>query len=540
MDPIYIFGHKNPDTDSICASIALSNLENKLGISAIPCRLGEINRETKFVLNKFEIPEPIFLKTVSAQISDLSNVEKGVIYTDDSLKIALEKMTKDKFSSLPVVDNNDKLVGMLHVSDIANIYLNLDHSKLFKKYTTTYENLIEALGGEIISGIYPTGIIKGNLKEISEIEKVEKGDIVLMAPIEEAIDTCINAGARVIIVACDESDHVLPRRDMEAALILVRSSLFKIVGRIGQSISISSILKNDSFYSFKTDDFLHDIRDIMKDASQTNFPVTENDGKIYGTIRTKDLINFSKKKVILVDHNERNQSVDGLEDAKILKVIDHHKFGNFMTEEPLNITAEIVGSTCTIIYNMYKDYNIELEKSMAGILLSGIISDTLLLKSPTCTEKDVMAVKELEKICKIKNFKYYGMEMLKSGTSSDSMSVHEILTSDLKEFPINDKIFGVAQINTIDPQSILGKKEELEKVMLILNREYKFSLFILVITDIIKSGSYALVIGEYAPLFEMALDVKLENNLVWLDKVISRKKQIMPFIMGASQNFHSK
>jgi len=537
MEPIYIFGHKNPDTDSICSAIALSNLENKLGKNTIPCRLGEVNRETKYVLEKFGVEEPQLLKTVSAQISDLTNVEKNVLNENDSLKNALDRMTQDRFSSLPVVGENKKLKGMLYISDIANVYLNLDHSELFKKYKTTYENLMEALGGEVISGLYPSGIIKGNLKEISEIERIEKGDVVVMPPIEEAIDTCINSGARVIIVSCDDNDHVLPRKEIETAIIIVRTSLFKIVGRIGQSISISSILKNESFYSFKKDDFLHDIRDIMKEAKQTNFPVTEKNGAVYGTIRTKNLINFSRKRIILVDHNEKNQSVDGIEDARILRVVDHHKFGNFMTDEPLNITAEIVGSTCTIVYNEYKRNNVEIDRQMAGLMLSGILSDTLLLKSPTCTPKDIVAVKELEKICKIKNYKFYGMEMLKAGTSTSVMTSLEILTTDLKEFPINDYLLGVAQINTVAPEEILERKEELEKVMIGLNVNYGYKLFMLVITDIIRSGSYVLAVGEYSKLLEVALDVELEDNMVWLDGVISRKKQIMPFIMGASQSF---
>ena len=538
MEPIYIFGHKNPDTDSICSAIALANLESKLGKKTIPCRLGDINRETKFVLEKFGAEEPHLLKTVSAQISDLTNVETNVLNESDSLKNALDIMTLDRFSSLPVVGENKKLKGMLYISDIANVYLNLDHAQLFKKYKTTYENLMEALGGEIISGIYPSGIIKGNLKEISKIERIEKGDVVVMPPIEEAIDTCINSGARVIIVSCDDNDYVLPRKEIETAIIIVRTSLFKIVGRIGQSISISSILKNESFYSFKKDDFLHDIRDIMKEAKQTNFPVTEKNGTVYGTIRTKNLINFSRKKIILVDHNEKNQSVDGIEDARILRVVDHHKFGNFMTDEPLNITAEIVGSTCTIVYNEYKINNIGLDKQMAGLLLSGILSDTLLLKSPTCTPKDIIAVKELEKICKIKNYKFYGMEMLKAGTSTSTMTSLEILTTDLKEFPIDDYLLGVSQINTVDTGEVLERKDELENVMAKLSINYGYKLFMLVITDIINSGSYVLAVGEYTKLFEAALDIELKDNLIWLDGVISRKKQIMPFIMGASQSFH--
>ncbi len=208
MEPILIFGHRHPDTDSICSSIALAELKKEMGVTAIPYRLGDINKETEFVLKHFGVKTPKLLKTVSAQISDLTSVEKTVLSYDESLRSALDTMTVENFSSLPVVDEKKQLKGMIHISDIANTYLNLEHSDLFGKYKTTFENLKDVLDGVIVSGTYPSGIITGNLKAISELEDVTPGDIVVTTSMVDGIDRSIKAGAKVIIVACEEDDFI--------------------------------------------------------------------------------------------------------------------------------------------------------------------------------------------------------------------------------------------------------------------------------------------------------------------------------------------
>lgn len=536
MEPILVFGHKHPDTDSICSAISFAELKKQMGLNAIPYRLGDINKETKYVLERFKITEPSLLKTVSAQISDLTRVEKKTLSSCDSLRVALDIMTAENFSSLPVVNHKKELKGMLHISDIANTYLNLKHSDLFGKYTTTYENLKIVLDGHIVSGNYPTGIIEGNLKAISELDEVLHGDIVVTTAMADGIDRSIKAGAKVIIVACDEEDFISPRVTSECAIMRVHTNLFTTISLISQALSISSIMPNDTFYSFKKDEFLHDIKDIMKEATQTNFPVTNLDGTVYGTIRTKNLINFTRKQVILVDHNEKAQSVDGLQDAKILQVVDHHKFGNFITDEPVKINAEIVGCTSTIIYDLYKDARLTPSKEIAGLMMSAILSDTLMFKSPTCTEKDILAVKELSEIAEIEDYEKYGMDMLIAGTSISDLSPFEILTADLKEFTINSSKISISQINTVDVDGLLEKQKELEKVMGEINTNNSYGLSILIITDIIKSGSYALLVGKNHDLVEKAFDVEIKNNLAWLEGVVSRKKQVVPFLMAAGQS----
>jgi len=537
MEEILVFGHKNPDTDSICSSIAMSNLRKQQGFNAIPCRLGEINKETKFVLDKLGVKSPKLLKTVSAQITDLNYVEKSTISTEDSIKEALDLMTKENFSSLPVIDTEGYFKTMLSISDIANTYLEIDYSDLFSKYSTTFENLKEALEGEVISGNYPEGEIASNLKEASELESLKKGDIVITTSLTDGIDKSIQAGARVVIVCCRKGDFISPRVTSECAIMLVRHSFFKAISLISQSISVGGILNtNKVLFNFNKEDFLNEIRGIMKDANQTNFPVLEDDGKVYGTIRTKHLIDFHRKKVIMVDHNEFSQSVEGIQDAHILEVVDHHKFANFQTNEATKIRTEPVGCTSTIVYGLYKEAKIEPDEKTALLMLSAILSDTLLFKSPTCTSKDVEVAKELAKLAKVDNISEYGMEMLVAGTSMAKSSMKEIINQDKKIFPIGDMEIAVAQINTVQIGELVARKEEIAKEIEHEIGKYGYSLFLFVVTDIINSNSLVFTYGKEIELVENAFKKEVVNNEILLENVVSRKKQIIPFLMTAAQN----
>ncbi|MGL5000158.1 MAG: putative manganese-dependent inorganic diphosphatase [Cetobacterium sp.] len=532
MEPTLIFGHKNPDTDSICSAISLARLKELKGESALACRLGNISKETEFVLNSFNIDAPKLLSTVSAQISDLTSVEKRTVNHKDSLKKALKIMTEENFSSLPVVNSKNHLKGMIHVSDIANAYLNIDYSDLFSNYYTTYENLKEVLEGEVVSGEYPCGKIEANLKGVSEYKNISSGDIVITTTLLDSIDELINLDVKMIILCCDKEDVILSR-DSKTPILRVNKSLFKAIPLISQSISILSILNNEKFYSFSTDDYLVDIKDIMKESSQTNFPVVNKNGEVYGTIRTKNLINFTRKKVVLVDHNESAQSVAGLKDAQVIQVVDHHKF-DFETNEPVKINAEAVGCTCTIIYDLYKDAGIVPPKEIAGLMMSAILSDTLLFKSPTCTEKDIAAVKALALISEVNNFEEYAMEMLIAGTSLSDKTPEEILTMDQKEFSMNGVKLAISQVNTVDVKGLLNLQEALETAMTKTNNDNGYGLSVLVITDIVKAGSMLLVVGN-PTIVERAFHTTLNNNTAWVEGVVSRKKQVVPFLMAASQ-----
>lgn len=537
MEEILVFGHKSPDTDSICSSIAMANLRKKQGFNIIPCRLGELNKETKFVLDKVGIKAPKLLKTVSAQITDLNYVEKSTVSTEDSIKEALDLMTKENFSSLPVIDKDGYFKTMLSISDIANTYLEIDYSDLFSKYSTTYENLKEALDGEVISGIYPKGEITSNLKEVSELESMKKGDIIITTSLTDGIDKSIQAGAKVVIVCCKKEDFISPRVTSECAIMLVRHSFVKSISLISQCISVGGILNTEKvLFNFNKEDFLNEIRGIMKDASQTNFPVLEDDGKVYGTIRTKHLIDFHRKKVIMVDHNEFSQSVEGIQDAQILEVVDHHKFANFQTNEATKIRTEPVGCASTIVYGLYKEAKIEPDEKTALLMLSAILSDTLLFKSPTCTPRDIEVAKDLAKLAKIKSIEKYGMEMLVAGTSMSKENMKEIINQDKKVFPVGDMEIAVAQINTVQIQELADRKAEIKKEIEHEIGKYGYSLFIFVVTDIINSNSLLFVYGKEIELVQNAFKKDVIDNEVLLENVVSRKKQIIPFLMTAAQN----
>ena len=468
MEEILVFGHKNPDTDSICSSIAMSNLRKQQGFNAIPCRLGEINKETKFVLDKLGVKSPKLLKTVSAQITDLNYVEKSTISTEDSIKEALDLMTKENFSSLPVIDTEGYFKTMLSISDIANTYLEIDYSDLFSKYSTTFENLKEALEGEVISGNYPEGEIASNLKEASELESLKKGDIVITTSLTDGIDKSIQAGARVVIVCCRKGDFISPRVTSECAIMLVRHSFFKAISLISQSISVGGILNTDKvLFNFNKEDFLSEIRGI---------------------------------------------------------------------NEATKIRTEPVGCTSTIVYGLYKEAKIEPDEKTALLMLSAILSDTLLFKSPTCTSRDVEVAKELAKLAKVDNIQEYGMEMLVAGTSMAKSSMKEIINQDKKIFPIGDMEIAVAQINTVQIGELVARKEEIAKEIEHEIGKYGYSLFLFVVTDIINSNSLVFTYGKEIEIVENAFKKEVVNNEILLENVVSRKKQIIPFLMTAAQN----
>jgi len=534
-EKILIFGHKNPDTDSICSAIAYSNLKDQLGLNTTPVRLGELNKETEFILDYFNVEKPQLLTTIKPQVKDLTKVEKELIKETDSIQKALEIMTTENYSSLPVVNKNNKLINMVHISEIANAYLEMSTRDIFFDYETTFENVWESLKdfSVILSGIYPTGKIEGRLRGVSELSKISKGDVVITTLFSGHIKNAEKAGAKIIFLCVDKNDQI-PDYNINIPIVRVNKGIFKTFKMISQSVPVKSILKHKTFSHFNTTDFIEDIQDIMKESSQTNFPVVNEDGTIFSTIRSKHIMNFGKNEVILVDHNENSQSVDGIETAKILEIVDHHKFGNFETSEPLMIRAAAVGCTCTIIYRLFKEEGIIPDKTIAGLMLSAILSDTLIFKSPTCTPKDIKAAKELANIAGL-DYQSYGMKMLIAGTSLEDKTPDEIITMDMKEFSMGNFQTAVAQINTVDIDGLLSNRKNLETAMSAMIEKNSYNLFLLVMTDIVNNGSKILALGDSTELVEKGFNIQLKDGIAWLEGVVSRKKQIIPFLVAASQ-----
>ena len=529
-----IFGHKNPDTDSICSAIAYSNLKNILGKNTKAMRLGNINKETAFALEYFKCEEPEYISTIKPTLANIKKGNKTVIKSNDSIKRAIEILTNENHSSLPVVNNENKLESLLSISQIANAYLEMSTQDIFDKHYTNFNNILDSLNGTLINGTLPSERVTGNLKSLSEIKPGQKHGVALttdLSKINKKIDTY---GISLLVVSGYKKIDTELVENIKTPIILTSHSIFKSFKLISHSVSVHSILSHKPFYHFRTSDYIEDINMMMKEADQTNFPVVNDKGEVFSTIRTKHLFNSDKLDVILVDHNEKIQSIDGIETARIVEIIDHHKFGDVETSEPLMIRAESVGCTSTIIYRLFNEVNIVPSKQIAGLMLSAILSDTLIFKSPTTTKRDVEVAKTLAKIANV-DYQKYGMDLLIAGASLSDKTSNEILTMDMKEFAMGKYSTALSQVNTVDIDSVLNNKEDLENEINVLIGNNNYDLFILVITDILNKGSQIIALGNATSLVNSAFSLKLENNMMWLKGVVSRKKQIVPVLMQASQ-----
>lgn len=533
IEKTLVFGHKNPDTDSVCSSIAYSKLKNILGKNTEAYRLGAISKETQFALDYFNVDEPNLLETVKPTVGIIKTGSKAVIRDSDSLKTAQEILTKEKYSSLPVINSDNKLEGMLHVSHLSNSYLDISTDSFFDLHYTTFENVVNSLDSKLVNGEIPEGRVLGSLKTLSEIESVKSNGIVILSDLDK-IDESIDDFNISLLILSSKNEFNVDLSNIKTPIIHTTFSIFKTFKLISQSISIHSILNNSPFYQFNTGEFIYDIQPLMKEADQSNFPIVNKKGEVYTTIRNKHLFDFARVNVILIDHNEKKQSVDGIETARILEIIDHHKFGDIETSEPLMIRAESVGCTSTIVYRLYEESNIIPDKQIAGLMLSAILSDTLIFKSPTTTKRDVEVANKLQELAGV-DMNKYGMDLLIAGASLADKSPLELVTMDMKEFTMGGHKTALAQVNTVDISSVTNQKLEIEEVINSLISDNEYNLFMLVITDIVNKGSQILAYGDSTHLVTAAFGKQLKDNTLWLKGVVSRKKQIVPVLMQASQ-----
>lgn len=532
MKPILIFGHKNPDTDSICSALSLTKLKELQGIDAKACRLGDVSKETQFVLDRFKLEAPTLLTRVDAQLSNLTDIEKTKVEANASLKKIIDTMKEKTLEKIVIVNEDSSFKGIITFSEIVTSYVSMHFPIVFRDFYVSFENLKETLSATLIAGEYPTGKIDTDLKILSDdIEDTSfSNSIVITTSLKDVSNL---EKAKMIILCPDKKEIVLPEK-FNIPILKVDTDINDTIQMIFQSVSISSLLSKDEYRVFSMTDYISDVKNEISNSSQDIFPIIDSDNKVVGSFEAKNLNSFEKNRVILVDHNESTQSADGRKDATIIQVVDHHRFANFETSEPVKINADIVGCTCTIVYDLYKEAGIVPPKEIAGLMMSAILSDTLIFNSPTCTDKDIAAVNALSEISGITNFKEYGMELLIAGTPLTDKTPEEILGIDQKEFDMNSLKLSISQVNTVDVNLVLKQQDAFEKAMEKKNKENNYNLSILIITDIIKSGSSLLVVGD-SKLVEEAFGVTLKNNSVWIDGVVSRKKQVVPFLMSASE-----
>ncbi len=533
MQTTYIFGHKKPDTDSICASISLSYLKNKLGLKTEPMSLGEINKETKYVLNYFNLKQPKYLNDVKLQIKDIEYKKNCYLNGKESISAGFSYMNKNDLTGLPIIDNNKKLVGLVTQKELAKelIQGNFDHLK------TSYQNILNTLDGEEILKFDDE--IEGNIMAVAYrsttfIQNVEitNDDILIIGDRNNILEYVITSKAKLIILVgngeLSTNNYELARKNK---VNVIRTSYDTF--HTTKLINLSNYIENVAFPSPTTiqdTDYYTSFKELSEKTKHTNYPVVNKKGDCLGLFPITLSSLKKPKKVILVDHNEKEQSVDGLDEASIVEVVDHHKLGTLATTLPINFRNMAVGSSNTIIYNLYKENKVVIPQNIAGAMLSGIISDTLLLKSPTTTLLDKEAVLELEKIANV-NYQTYGLDMFKAGSSLEGMTKENIIFQDFKKFNYNNQNIGVGQVFTTDVDYILNEKEEYIKILnnISLNQDYK--IVILFITDIINNGSYILYNEEsYDIILESYKLGKLKQGH-YLKDVVSRKKQMIPPIL---------
>ena len=532
----YIFGHKNPDTDSICASIALSYLKNKLGFNAVASTLGNLNPETKFALNYFNVKEPYHLNDVKLQIKDVSYHKGCFIDKNVPIKDAFDYMNKYSLTGIPVVENKNKYYGYVSLKEVAREIINGD----FHKINTSYGNLISVLKGtqilkfdKEISG----NVLAATYAKATFLERValDNSYILIIGDRTAILDYAIESKVKLIIVIAGiELPHELLQKAKKNKVNIISTPLssYEVGKLISFSNYIKDIMRKEESVTFNELDYLSDFIEQSKKLKHTNYPILNSKNECKGLLTLTDTNNVDKKQVILVDHNNSSQSVDGLEESEILEVIDHHNIGDINTKKPINFRNAGVGSVNTIIYDLYKENNIKIPKDIAGLMASAIISDTLLLTSPTTTIRDTDALINLSKIAKIK-YKKYGIELLKQGMTIKGLTNEDILHKDFKTYKVNDKMIGIGQILTADFESMNKKINSLVNYLDEVSNNENIRVVTLFVTNIFENVSYCLYNRDAENIIKNSFDLKEIYEGVPLKDIVSRKIQIAPYIMDA-------
>ncbi|MEG0794734.1 MAG: putative manganese-dependent inorganic diphosphatase, partial [Bacilli bacterium] len=466
----YIFGHKNPDTDSVCTSIALSYLKNELGGKCLPKVIGNLNNETKFVIDYFNVEVPSYLNDVKVRIKNIKYDKKAFIDEYASIDNAFKLMQKRNLTAIPLVDENKKLTGYVTLKEIARYLVNMNKEEI----DTTFDNIIEILNAKVIcrydevilGNIYIAGI---KSRTFNDIIKLTENDILIVGDRHNVLNYAIESNVKLIILPANNGiEDKLLKKAMKNKVSIIETSYttFQIANKMLLSNYVKLINNTRSPITVNSEDYYSDFKQMTHKVNHTNYPVVNNKGECLGLIRLTGPNNYEKQKVILVDHNNLAQSVDGIEEAEILEIIDHHNLGSIGTTVPINFRSRPVGCTSTMVYDMFIKEKVAIPRNIAGLMLSAILSDTLLLTSPTTTDDDKYAAVKLSKLAKVDMDKY-GLEMIKAASSIKDLTMEELIYSDFKSYVVDNKNLGLAQIMTLDFDYI---KEHMDEYIKELNK----------------------------------------------------------------------
>ncbi len=542
--PVFVIGHKNPDTDSVCSAIAYANLKKKItGEEYVARRAGHLNEETQYILERFGVKAPEYIKDVGTQVKDIEIRETAGVSENISLKEAWTLMKENNVVTLPITTKERNLIGLITIGDIATSYMDMYDSSILATANTKYQNIIETLDATLVIGDAEAYFNKGKVlvaaanPDLME-NYIEPNDLVILGNRYESQLCAIEMNAACIIV-CEGAPVSLTIKKLaeeeHCTVISTPHDTFTAARLINQSMPIRYFMRREHLITFHVDDFTEKLKEVMSKKRHRDFPILDKQGLYIGMVSRRNLLNSDRKKVIMVDHNEKNQAVDGIENAEILEIIDHHRLGSVETISPVFFRNQPLGCTATIIYQMYQEAGVSVDKITAALLCSAIISDTLMFRSPTCTAVDRNAAQELAEIAEIK-IEELANDMFRAGSNLRSKTPEEIFYQDFKKFSMNDTTFGVGQINSMNSEELTELKGRLYPYMKDLIKHAGVQMIFFMLTDIVKESTELIFVGESAEqLISDAFSIRALGDSFILNGVVSRKKQLIPAIMADIQ-----
>ncbi|MCR4611999.1 MAG: putative manganese-dependent inorganic diphosphatase [Lachnospiraceae bacterium] len=540
---IWVVGHKNPDTDSICSAIAYANFKNLTAEGKfVPKKAGEINNETAFVLDYFNVDVPKTIESVGRQIKDIDIRHNKGIDSHMSLKKAWEMMSELDVVTLPIIDENNRVEGIIVNGDIAYSYMNVYNNNVLSQARTQYKNIIETLNGKLFSGNEHAYFVKGKVCVASGStetikNEIDTDDLIISGNIKERQLIALDQNPSCMIVCCatDLDEEVINKaKEIDCVLLTTEYDTFTTARLINQSMPVKYFMTKENLVMFDVDDYIDEVKDVVSRIRHRDFPVVDDQFNYVGMFSRRHLMGRGRKQIILVDHNERSQAVDGIHQAEILEIIDHHRIGSLETITPIVFRNYPLGCTATIIYKLYKERGLEIEKKIAGLMCSAILSDTLMFRSPTCTEFDKKTAEELAKIAGI-DIEKFALSMFEAGSDFGEKPIEEIFYSDFKTFASGDIKFGVSQVSAVTDNQLNSVKSDIVPAMKEAARDKKLDMVFVMLTNIIDERSQLIHIGDMNMNYvKMSFpDSTMDGDTLVLEKVVSRKKQLIPGLMEA-------
>lgn len=542
----YVIGHKNPDTDSVCSAIALAEFKRVMGFENVEAaRAGDLNPQTEFILEYNKVTPPQYLSDVYLKARDIMVKDIISVTPDTPLLHAIDLMNEKEIRILPVLDKDQKPTGILSMTDLTKKFVDGFTKEHSRHVTTTYANIIKILQGEEVVNtmdseesdlaIFVGAMTCDAFKEIIEKSMAEM-TAVIVGDREDIQEEAIKRKVKLIIVSGGfKTSEDIVNKAKEAGVSIIVSPLdTATTAHLVKLSTPSHLLINKTFDKAHGDEKVDTVKNRFKNAKLRNILVLDHDGKIEGIITNTCFLTPHNINLILVDHNELSQAVDGAEEANIIEVVDHHRLGNFHTAQAIAFYCDPVGSTCTLVSELYKRYNVKLKKEIAGLLLGGVLSDTVLLKSPTTTKRDEEIVMWLQEQSGLK-YEDYGKEIFNATSSIRKRGHVAVVSGDYKTFTVDDKMFGIGQVETIGFDEFYEEKDALHEVLTNLKNEKKLHMSALIVTDIVK-GTSLLLTDTKEEIHENMNYPKLEENLYELKDILSRKKQVVPHVLNVFSN----